>query len=316
MTQPDTPGGRVVTGRFVDQPRVDIILPTRNRPAQTLEAIASVLAQTYERWRLIVVDDASDTPELRRLQRELPSDGRIKLVLHSSPGGAQAARDTGRSYSTARLIAFLDSDDLWRADKLQRQVSLLMAHGGPTSKTIVLGGYQWLTESGATRVVTVPTPETCFTYDNMSCVLVTANALAAAGGIRRTGDVPLQMGEGIDMFIRLFQVAEVLIAPECLALCRDHRGPRNSGQPRHIGAASYAELIRRHLQFLETRAPSLHHRLALRAGWRFLHLKQYGEALRHLAAAVRQGTARERLEVLKVVGWMAARSLPVRSVRG
>jgi glycosyltransferase involved in cell wall biosynthesis len=297
---------RVVTGRFVDQPRVDIVLATRNRAARTWEAVQSVLAQSYEKWRLIVVDDASDQAELRRLENLLPSHNRIQLVRRTRPGGAQAARKTGLSYSRSQLVAFLDCDDLWLADKLQRQVALVLAHGGPSSNAIVLCGHMWLSAAGTTRFVAMPSAANYLTYDNMSGLLATARALERAGGVRGPDDLPLMAAEELDLFIRLFQTADVLFAPECLALCRDRGEP--DGQS-GIAAAAYAQLISRHLDFLRESAPSLYERLLVRAGRRAFDSEQYGAATRHFAAAFRIGSMRARFHVLKVVGALAGTRL-------
>jgi glycosyltransferase involved in cell wall biosynthesis len=300
---------RVVTGRFLAQPRVDIILPTRNQAEQTWDSVQSVLAQSYEKWRLIVVDDASDPFELRKLENLLPSHSRIQFVRRSTPGGAHAARATGLSHSRSQLVAFLDSGDLWLADKLQRQVSLLLANAQSSSKTVVLSGHIAITAAGTTRIVDVPSRENYLTCDNVSCLLTTAKALEAAGGARRADDVPLKTGEEIDLFIRLFQIADVLIVPECLTLCRDRVGEPDNGQPRSVGAHAYAELIRRHADFLSASAPSLYQRLLVRAGGRFFDAEQYGAAARHFFRAVRIGSAHQRLEVLRVIAWLAARRL-------
>jgi hypothetical protein len=139
--------------------------------------------------------------------------------------------------------------------------------------------------------------------------LTTARALEAAGGLRVADDTRVNAAERIDLFIRLFQAAEVLIAPECLALCRDHDGVDDPDQSLVISAAAYDELIRRHVDFLSTGAPALYHRLLVRAGGRFLECDQYGPAARYLARALRIGSARERIDVLKVIALMAARRL-------
>ena len=101
-----------------NNPTVSVIIPTYNRGWCLQEAIDSVLAQEFEDYELIVVDDGS-TDETRTI---LDSYGRAIIVRRQSNKGVSAARNRGIAESRAQLIAFLDSDDLWLPQKLSRQV--------------------------------------------------------------------------------------------------------------------------------------------------------------------------------------------------
>jgi glycosyltransferase involved in cell wall biosynthesis len=103
-------------------PLVSVIVPTFNRAPLLAEALDSVLAQSYPRFELIVVDDGSEdgTPEvLARI-----GDPRL-AVIRQANRGVSAARNRGASAAAGSLLAFLDSDDLWHRGKLQRQVEFL-----------------------------------------------------------------------------------------------------------------------------------------------------------------------------------------------
>ena len=104
-----------------NQPGVSVIIPTFNRAGVIGETIDSVLAQTYRDTEIIIVDDGStdDTAEKLRVY-----GNRIRIV-HQENAGTSAARNRGIEVSTAKIIAFQDSDDLWKPTKLERQVSLL-----------------------------------------------------------------------------------------------------------------------------------------------------------------------------------------------
>jgi glycosyltransferase involved in cell wall biosynthesis len=104
--------------------KVSVIIPTYNRRSWVTEAIDSVLAQKYQNFELIVVDDGSDDSTATALQRYA---GRIGYV-YVAHGGVSRARNIGIRLSRASLIAFLDSDDLWLPAKLQRQVEYMAAH--------------------------------------------------------------------------------------------------------------------------------------------------------------------------------------------
>lgn len=106
---------------------VTVIIPTYNRASVIRRAIDSVLAQTFEDFELIVVDDGSDDEtELVLLQY----GDRIRVVRQSNRG-VSSARNRGVAEAEGRLIAFLDSDDEWLPDKLDLQVDRYHAVGEP-----------------------------------------------------------------------------------------------------------------------------------------------------------------------------------------
>lgn len=106
-------------------PLVSVILPTRNRAALLLRAVASVLAQTHSRLELIVVNDASsdETPAvLARID-----DPRLRVIHRDVNRGAAAARNAGLAAAHGELVAFQDDDDRWLIEKLAKQVAALQA---------------------------------------------------------------------------------------------------------------------------------------------------------------------------------------------
>jgi len=108
-------------------PRFSVIVPTYNRGRVLMEAIESVLAQRAGDFELIVVDDGSidDTGErLRRIH-----DRRLRR-LGLPHRGVAAARNAGIAASSGALVSFLDSDDLWKPDKLEREADFLARHPG------------------------------------------------------------------------------------------------------------------------------------------------------------------------------------------
>jgi glycosyltransferase involved in cell wall biosynthesis len=105
-------------------PRVSVIIPTHNRKAFVQEAVDSVLAQTYEDFELIVVDDGSTDGTgkvLKRYEKRL-------LYLYQANQGVSAARNNGLALAQGEFIAFLDSDDLWLPKKLAIQVAFMDQH--------------------------------------------------------------------------------------------------------------------------------------------------------------------------------------------
>ena len=106
-------------------PKVSVVITTYNRAALLPRAIRSVLAQTYEDYELIIVDDCStdDTPEV--VQRF--ADSRIHAVRQAENRGQSAAVNTGIRLARGEYIAFLDDDDEWVDTKLLHQVRTLDA---------------------------------------------------------------------------------------------------------------------------------------------------------------------------------------------
>jgi glycosyltransferase involved in cell wall biosynthesis len=104
--------------------RVSAVVPLYNRTALARETIDSVLAQTFEDLELIAVDDGSaeDVPTI------LGSLLACLRLVRRDHGGIAAARNTGLAASRGEMVAFLDSDDVWLPQKLERQVALLEAN--------------------------------------------------------------------------------------------------------------------------------------------------------------------------------------------
>lgn len=108
------------------KPAVSVIIPTYNRGWVLREAVDSVLAQDFDDFELIVVDDGS-TDNTREIL-EAYDDAVIVLSLNNR--GVSAARNRGIAKACAPMIAFLDSDDLWKPQKLSRQVAFFEANPG------------------------------------------------------------------------------------------------------------------------------------------------------------------------------------------
>ncbi|WP_310489427.1 glycosyltransferase family 2 protein [Chamaesiphon sp. VAR_69_metabat_338] len=103
-------------------PTVSVVIPTYNRAGVIGKPIRSVLAQSYQDFEIIVVDDCSNDDTERVL--ESFNDPRIRYIRHQSNSGAAVARNTGIDNSTGAYIAFLDSDDEWLPEKLAKQLNL------------------------------------------------------------------------------------------------------------------------------------------------------------------------------------------------
>jgi glycosyltransferase involved in cell wall biosynthesis len=106
-------------------PAVSIVTPTLNRIDFLRRALDSALAQTYGDLECVVVVDGP-SPELASFVTSHP-DPRVRLVQRETNGGVAAARNTGIAAAEGRYVGFLDDDDIWLPQKLERQVPLLDA---------------------------------------------------------------------------------------------------------------------------------------------------------------------------------------------
>ncbi|MCK9515359.1 MAG: glycosyltransferase family 2 protein [Ottowia sp.] len=104
---------------------VSIITPLYNCSRFISETIKSVLEQTYSDWELILVDDCSTDNSLEVAQQFAEKDSRIKIISLDENSGAAVARNMAIELANARYIAFLDSDDRWRPEKLERQIEFM-----------------------------------------------------------------------------------------------------------------------------------------------------------------------------------------------
>ena len=105
---------------------ISVIIPTYNRAGTILRSVNSVLNQTYEDLELIIIDDGS-TDNTKKLIEEIEDD-RIRYIYLGANGGASNARNVGVSYALGEWIAFQDSDDAWRPEKLEKQMQLVHEH--------------------------------------------------------------------------------------------------------------------------------------------------------------------------------------------
>ena len=107
---------------------VSVIMPSYNTASYISDSIKSVLAQTYSNWELIIVDDCS-TDNTDAIVAEFLSDKRIRYYKNPYNSGAAQSRNRALREAKGRYIAFLDSDDLWLPEKLEKQIRFMQKNG-------------------------------------------------------------------------------------------------------------------------------------------------------------------------------------------
>lgn len=136
-----------------NQHLVSVIMPSYNAEPYIAESIESVLAQTYNNWELLITDDQSTdrTPEI--VKAFCNKDPRIKFCVAERHGGIAETRNQSLLRAQGRFIAFLDNDDLWVPEKLEKQVKFMLDHGYSFSYS----AYELLNEDGTPKGKTIKT---------------------------------------------------------------------------------------------------------------------------------------------------------------
>ena len=105
--------------------KVSVITPMYNCEKFISETIESVLNQTYTNWEMIIIDDCSTDKSKQIVKQYIERDKRIRLIALNENSGAAVARNKGIEVSSGRFIAFLDGDDLWESNKLEKQIQFM-----------------------------------------------------------------------------------------------------------------------------------------------------------------------------------------------
>lgn len=104
---------------------VSIITPSYNSASFIEKTIESVLEQTYKNWEMIIVDDSSTDQSQELIKQYMLQNKRIKLIINQEKLGAAQSRNRAIEEAKGEYIAFLDSDDLWFSEKLEKQITLM-----------------------------------------------------------------------------------------------------------------------------------------------------------------------------------------------
>lgn len=132
---------------------VSIIMPSFNTASFIAKSIQSVQIQTYKNWELLIVDDCS-TDNTDEVVQPFLADERIRYFKNKKNSGAALSRNKALQKARGKWIAFLDSDDLWRPEKLEKQIDFMENHNYHFSYT----NYSEINENGRANGITVTGP--------------------------------------------------------------------------------------------------------------------------------------------------------------
>ena len=210
----------------VKAPVISIVIPTYNQADFLKEALGTVVGQTYPSWEAIVINNFSN--DLTREVVEELNDPRIRLIDYANNGVIAASRNLGISLAQGKYVAFLDSDDLWHATKLERCVEAMSARGVEW----ICHGEQWFGNGLDKNVLYGPSSRSSFeallyrgNCISTSAVVVKRSLLTQVGGFRERADIVTS--EDYDLWLRLTQCGTTItFIDEILGAYRIH----SSGQ--------------------------------------------------------------------------------------
>lgn len=213
---------------------VSIIMPSYNTAQYIADSIRSVQAQTYKNWELLIVDDCS-SDNSDDVVAPFLSDARIRYLKNEVNSGAAVSRNYALREAKGRWIAFLDSDDLWHPEKLERQIFFMEKANCHFSYTY----YQEIDEASQPLGVTVQGPRHItkagmlrFCWPGCLTVMYDAQEI----GLLQIPDI--RKNNDYAMWLYVIDKADCYLLPEILASYR-----RRSGS---ISNQSYVKLIKWH----------------------------------------------------------------------
>jgi len=198
---------------------VSIIMPSYNTSRFIEETINSVLSQTYSDWELLIVDDCSSDDTDDVVQPFL-ADGRIRYLKNERNSGAAVSRNRALREAKGKWIAFLDSDDLWMPEKLEKQIEFMKKNGYHFSYT----NYAEINVDGKRNGISVTGPKKItktgfFNYCWPGCLTVMYDAEAI--GLIQIADI--KKNNDYAMWLKVCQKADCYLLNEELALYRRGR---------------------------------------------------------------------------------------------
>ena len=214
---------------------VSIITPTYNSERFIAETIVSVQAQTYQDWEMIIVDDCSTDKTAEIVASFQEKDSRIKYFYNSTNKGSALSRNLALQKAKGKWIAFLDSDDLWLPDKLEKQIEFMTKNNYHFSYT----NYCEIDENSKETGILITGPKVITNklmkaYCWPGCLTVMYDAEKV--GIMQTVDI--RINEEYALWIKIAKKLNCYLLDENLAKYRRHN--------KSLTSQSYFKLIKWH----------------------------------------------------------------------
>lgn len=200
---------------------VSIISPAYNCGAFITETIKSVQAQTYTEWEMIIVDDCSTDDTCAIVEAFMRDDARIRYLRNEGNSGAAVSRNRALREAKGKWIAFLDTDDLWFPEKLERQVRFMEENDIAFS----YHGYNEIDETSEPLGVHVGGKKKVTKWQMYSCCW--PGCLAVMYDREKIGLVQIadiKKNNDTAIWLKVVEKAPCMFLPETLALYRRRTG--------------------------------------------------------------------------------------------
>ncbi|MGD6816671.1 glycosyltransferase family 2 protein [Metabacillus sp. 113a] len=169
----------------MEKPLVSVITPSYNSTKTIGDTIRSVQAQTYSHWEMLIVDDCSTDHSRDYIREFAGADSRIQLIELDENSGAAVARNTALRMVKGKYAAFLDSDDLWHPEKLDKQIRFMEENDYAFTYT----KYELMKEDGGRLNQVVEIPDSIGYHGLLKNTII--GCLTAVVNLEKTG--PIQM---------------------------------------------------------------------------------------------------------------------------
>lgn len=227
------------------QPLVSVVIPTFNRAGMIEAAVQSVQAQTYPHWEIIISDDGSTDNSRAVVQKLMGRDNRVRFVTRETNAGAQAARNAGIKAARGEWIAFLDSDDQWLPDSLERRMTIALR-----GNVDVVHSNAYILHPGREREIYRVRPLSGNVYKEVlsgegpmfPCLLIRKTALESIGLL----DESIRSYQEWDTAIRLAKKYAFGFEPEPTFIY-DYRTDNAISRDAERAGRGYEQIVRKHL---------------------------------------------------------------------
>lgn len=143
-------------GNGPGQTQVSIIMPAYNAERTIRDAVNSVIGQTFENWELLVIDDGSGDSTYNIIKEASAADQRVRAMRNNKNLGVSETRNRGVSCAGGGWIAFLDSDDMWKPEKLEKQLKLAEIK---RDAALIFTGSSFINADGSPTTYSLAVPE-------------------------------------------------------------------------------------------------------------------------------------------------------------
>jgi glycosyltransferase involved in cell wall biosynthesis len=279
------------------EPLISVVIPAYNRGRSVVRAVESVRRQTHRHLEIIVVDDGSSDESRVAVRNSLQREPRLRVIQHDRNLGAQAARNTGIRAARGTWVAFLDSDDTYLPDSLERRLAAAATGGA----LVAHGECLVRDDEGAMRLFGTPPMQGDITHDilvrpgpTFPGMLVASQCFSLLGDL----DESIVAYQEWDTAIRLAALTPFAYVADP-TFVYDQRGSDTISKDRRRSVIGYEQVVRKHA------------RAIVRNGGPRVLSAHLLEAARQHAAAGNRRTAWSRVVAAGVLWPFAVRSLRI-----